>query len=510
MQDSCHNEHGVNMTDTLQCNTCMPSPATSSVDPSSVRRIVDKPNFPNVPSLVESCMGDRVNFDTMETSSNALYQVNNTYGAATDNSSKTSKDESTFLIRVKPDNGHVTTEEACLGLVKAILYLENQQNIENDYVNLLWKVLKYIEQYSDVLYRFVIESSGTCMDPNLKETTMMGTIKNNIVKRLAIVANDDPAVDITLKEEIIDAEDSQHKYSDADITNNLCMANDGNTVSKDVSSIDSNEDTENVEENTVSGSKNCTSQKSRRVAHMKTHSSMKQVDSSDKPYETHSLEKQLLMCKECDREFTSKRLLHRHVKTHNKARTFKCSVCDVEFSCSEQLTDHKRTHTKQKRKKTDLPLECIQCNKIFPNRRILRKHMYLHNADLLCCIHCGKAFRQMYQLRRHEILHSDVKPFKCPDCEKCFHSARSLKRHSVIHLTGEKQFACSMCNKRYAVKYKLTEHMRNHTVERRHACELCDKKFINASHLRMHMNIHTGQRLHQCEECGKGFNCKCN
>ena len=513
MQDSCHNEHRVDMTETLS-NTCMPSPATSSVDPSYVRDIVDKINFANVASPVGSCVGDHVNVDTMEISSN---------------SSKTSKDQSTLLIKVEPDNGSVTSEEACLGLVKAILYLENRHNIEDDYVNLLWKVLKHIDQYSDVQYRFVIESSASCMDPNLRETRKMVMINKNIhvverslVDILSNVANDDPTVDITLKEETIDTEDSEHKYSDSDIMNNVFMANDGNSVSKDVSSIDSNEDTENTDhmkQHEASQTQNLHScdvcgrlfkSSYNLKRHMKTHSSMKQVHSSDKPHETHSLEKQLLRCKKCDREFTSKRMLHRHVKTHNESRTFTCTVCDVEFSCSEQLTDHKRTHTKQKLKNTDIPLECIQCNKIFANSCKLRKHMYTHTVASLFCIHCGKAFKHMTKLRRHEILHSDVKPFKCPDCEKCFHSAEYLKRHSAIHLAGEKQFACNMCNKHFAVKYKLTKHMKNHTVERRHACKLCDKIFINPSHLRMHMNIHTGQRLHQCEECGKGFNSKCN
>ena len=80
---------------------------------------------------------------------------------------------------------------------------------------------------------------------------------------------------------------------------------------------------------------------------------------------------------------------------------------------------------------------------------------------------------------------------------------RSLKVHKSTN-NGEKQYRCTVCDKRFTTKRNLTIHSRRHTGEHLYSCSQCEKRFSSPTALCSHKNIHTSK--YKCTECGKCCN----
>ncbi|XP_008408049.1 zinc finger protein 37 homolog [Poecilia reticulata] len=85
------------------------------------------------------------------------------------------------------------------------------------------------------------------------------------------------------------------------------------------------------------------------------------------------------------------------------------------------------------------------------------------------------------------------KPFSCVICEKGFASKHALNNHIRTH-TGEKPFSCVNCGKSFSQKQFLTRHMMIHTGEKPFSCVTCGKSFSHKQQLTQHMMIDTGEK----------------
>ncbi|XP_078031907.1 uncharacterized protein LOC144467335 [Epinephelus lanceolatus] len=68
----------------------------------------------------------------------------------------------------------------------------------------------------------------------------------------------------------------------------------------------------------------------------------------------------------------------------------------------------------------------------------------------------------------------------------------------------EKLFSCSVCKKRFSVRWNLKRHMMTHTGEKPFSCLMCGKRFHRKDNLSDHMAIHTEEKT-SLSDCGKSY-----
>lgn len=133
----------------------------------------------------------------------------------------------------------------------------------------------------------------------------------------------------------------------------------------------------------------------------------------------------LSFCSECSKTFPSPESLHEHVQLIHEQSTrlasnrYLCNICQKEFSLKGDLTRHLNSHNGIK------PYECEHCNKTFTLKSNLRQHLTTHQLD---------------------------KTFACPMCSKSFGNRRNLNLHLRRHEQARANFTCTKCGRSFLAK----------------------------------------------------------
>lgn len=219
-------------------------------------------------------------------------------------------------------------------------------------------------------------------------------------------------------------------------------------------------------------------------------------------------------CQVCPKSFMFQCYLKSHEITHTKARPYDCEVCGKWFSHKSVITRHiERVHhmTPKPKVKVEKKFSCDLCGKIFLSRGYLNIHARTHTGERpFACEICEMRFTQKIAMQNHmRSMHVAEPQFKCKMCGKAFKMKYSLTLHEKLHTTLP--LACEVCGKAFGHKYALKQHMAymhekpQDSAEQILKCQFCPKNFASKSGLVRHERIHTQQPSFMCEVCGMSF-----
>ena len=191
-------------------------------------------------------------------------------------------------------------------------------------------------------------------------------------------------------------------------------------------------------------------------------------------------------CKQCDKTFPTRKLQQAHLrKFHPEDLIVKCSYCDSTFPNKYKLNLHVRENHLAELNKT---FKCIYCDQTFESRHVRQKHI--------------------------ETGHKDKRKI-CEFCKKEFLDSKSLAKHLTLkhcEVSSEGKTTCVYCPMIFDRSEKRRQRdikahiMAVHFKEPEHECDECGKNFTELSKLKFHIRIHhQGERPFQCDKCTRSF-----
>ena len=229
--------------------------------------------------------------------------------------------------------------------------------------------------------------------------------------------------------------------------------------------------------------------------------------SSSSGLQTHMLlhsQENVHVCHVCSSVFQEKALLQKHMTEHGSGVGDCLSVSNMKVQGNAHASEA-------------VQFDCDVCQRKFTRKCYLIRHMSAHR--LFNCTLCSKTFTKYTFLTKHMVTHSETLEFPCTTCDSKFISDTALQRHIMkVHLQGTKLQTRGVQNATEESKnvssnvddrltdLRCTRNKVKEVERETHTCEFCDKSLYSVLEYKKHIKMHktlSQNNSYECKICGK-------
>jgi len=212
-------------------------------------------------------------------------------------------------------------------------------------------------------------------------------------------------------------------------------------------------------------------------------------------------------CAICQKRFPRRYSLKRHILLlHTQENKYHCKICHLGFSHSYNRLRHMR--------------------RVHPNHKEVPKvKNVIHRYESWTCSHCEMTFNSSPMLNLHMLVHAvhnvedseDEGFFKthtgveCPQCPQKFINRQKLAAHVAEHGKNkdcqDKKLHCDICGRNFTNAVRYQNHMDMHGNDKMKPleCHVCFKRVLTQSALSCHLKIHDCHVQWECPVCKQRF-----
>lgn len=152
----------------------------------------------------------------------------------------------------------------------------------------------------------------------------------------------------------------------------------------------------------------------------------------------------------------------------SKLDCFTCELCGEQLESRKSFNRHLLIEHNEDQPR-DFHCDYKNCNKAFTQRDTLLKHIKnIHEGSKFPCDRCPAELATRMSLRRHiDTCHLKLKSFTCDACNATYTEQKTLKNHiQKVHLgVDNKKVPCELCELKFPNQWSLRRHLMTHTGE---------------------------------------------